>query len=229
MILDGVSSSASSTGSGRSSADKYKLENDLNRFLTLLVTQLRNQDPLEPLDANQFTSQLVQFASVEQQIYQNSHLEELLALQRNDQLTSSVGYLGNVVEASGTSLPLQNGTATMSYRLGESAMEATVTIRDSNGRNIYSVLVAKEPGVHEFTWDGRDRNGNPVPDGSYAFQVDALDRAGRKLSVAHAFTGQVTGIASGPDGTVLRLGDIELPIGRVTEVRSRTEPVAREE
>src|SRR5512144_145538 len=120
MILDGASSasasaSASTATTGQAAADKSKLDGDLNRFLTLLVTQLQHQDPLQPLDANQFTSQLVQFASVEQKIYQNANLEKLLAAQQSAGLASTVGYLGKRVEASGNTLPLQGGEALASY------------------------------------------------------------------------------------------------------------------
>ena len=91
MILDSQPL-GSATATGQATADKRKLDADLNQFLTLLVSQLQNQDPLEPLDANQFTSQLVQFASVEQQIYQNANLEKLLAAQQDAQVASTVGY-----------------------------------------------------------------------------------------------------------------------------------------
>src|SRR5512144_3059015 len=138
MILDGASSasasaSASTATTGQAAADKSKLDGDLNRFLTLLVSQLQHQDPLEPLDAAQFTSQLVQFASVEQQIYQNANLEKLLAAQQNTQLASTVDYLGKQVEANGDMLLLQKGEATASYTLPQSARQATITIQDADG------------------------------------------------------------------------------------------------
>ena len=82
----------------KSAEASAKLEDDLNRFLNILVTQLQNQDPLDPLDANEFTSQLVQFASVEQQIYQNSNLEKMLNLQETSQISDMVDFIGNKVE-----------------------------------------------------------------------------------------------------------------------------------
>jgi len=228
MILDNVSTSTA-TADGRAAADKQKLDNDLNRFLTLLVTQLQNQDPLEPLDANEFTSQLVQFASVEQQIYQNANLEKLLAAQNGSQLTTSVGYIGHLVEASGSALPLQDGTAEAIYRLPEAAAEARITIRDEDGRAVYSAPVAKDAGEHAVVWDGRDQNGRQLPDGSYRFQIDARDRTGAAMTVAQGFSGVVTGVASGTDGTVLQLGGMELPLDQVTAVRERPEQTLQAE
>ena len=112
---------------GQAATDKNKLDGDLNRFLTLLVSQLQHQDPPQPLDANQFTSQLIQFASVEQQIYQNANLEKLLAAQQSTQLGSTVDYLSKQVEANGDALPLQNGGALASYALPQAAARATIT------------------------------------------------------------------------------------------------------
>ena len=123
MILDATTADTAPTTSAGSKAttDQNKLTGDLNRFLTLLVTQLQNQDPLEPLDANQFTSQLVQFASVEQQINQNANLEKLLTAQSENTMAAAVGYLGATVEVGGNALPLQGGGADASYTLTEQA------------------------------------------------------------------------------------------------------------
>jgi len=109
-IISNVDNSTALSGSNSEQA-QAKLEDDLNQFLDLLVTQLQNQDPLDPLDANEFTSQLVQFASVEQQIYQNSNLEKLLNLQETNQISQMVDFIGNKVEFFGQKLPLENGMA----------------------------------------------------------------------------------------------------------------------
>ena len=95
MSIIGNVANASPIEGSQSSQAKAKLEDDLNQFLNLLVAQLQNQDPLDPLDANEFTSQLVQFASVEQQIFQNSNLEKLLNLQETSQISQMVDFINN--------------------------------------------------------------------------------------------------------------------------------------
>ena len=128
MLIGGSTNSGGILEGSRSAASEAKLEEDLNRFLTLLVTQLQNQDPLDPLDANEFTSQLVQFAGVEQQIFQNANLEKLLALQETNQISSLVDFIGTTVEAEGNELPLENGLAEFTYTMPTSANTATIPV-----------------------------------------------------------------------------------------------------
>ena len=116
LIGDSLTSSNVLDGS-QSAASKAKLDEDLNKFLSLLVTQLQNQDPLDPMDATEFTSQLVQFASVEQQIFQNSNLEKLLQLQETNQVSNLVDLIGNTVEAESRRMPLENGKAQFTYTI----------------------------------------------------------------------------------------------------------------
>jgi flagellar basal-body rod modification protein FlgD len=225
MILD-TTSATSGTGTGQAAADKRKLDADLNRFLTLLISQLQNQDPLEPLDANQFTSQLVQFASVEQQIYQNANLEKLLAAQQTTELASTVGYLGKQVEASGNTLPLQDGKAFAFYTLPQTASEATITIKDATGKTVAALPANAAAGRHEVHWDGRATNGRKLPDGTYSFQLEATDRSGNAIPATQTYSGRVTGIMADETGTRLSLGDKLLSM---QDVLSVNEPPAAAE
>jgi flagellar basal-body rod modification protein FlgD len=206
MIFDTQSATAAS-GTGQAAADKRKLDADLNQFLTLLVSQLQNQDPLEPLDANQFTSQLVQFASVEQQIYQNANLEKLLSAQQNAQLASTVGYLGKQVEASGDALQLQGGEAFASYTLPQTASRATIMIMDATGKTVAALPANTAAGRHELHWDGRATDGTQLPDGAYSFKLDAKDRSGDAIAATLTYSGRVTALTSDQTGTQLSLGD----------------------
>jgi flagellar basal-body rod modification protein FlgD len=220
MILDGASAT-STANTGQAAADKRKLDGDLNRFLTLLVSQLQHQDPLEPLDANQFTSQLVQFASVEQQIYQNANLEKLLAAQQNTQLASTVGYLGKQVEANGNALPLQGGKALASYTLPQSAARTTITIQDAGGRTVAVMPADSSAGRHELRWDGRAADGRQLPDGTYSFQVNAKGNNSGAITATQTYFGKVTGVASDPTGVQVHLGGKTLPM---TDVRAVNDP-----
>ena len=130
MILSNTNSATASAAAGdsNSAAAQAKLDEDLNKFLNLLVTQLKNQDPLDPMDANEFTSQLVQFASVEQQIYQNSNLEKMLSLQETSQISTMVDFIGNQVEFFGQDVPLVDGRAEFSYVMPQGVAREQLTL-----------------------------------------------------------------------------------------------------
>ena len=129
MILGGINSTSNAVAGTQSADDQARLEEDLNQFLTLLVTQLENQDPLDPMDSTEFTSQLVQFASVEQQIKQNTNLEQLVGLQQNNQISSMVNFIDKLVEVEGQSIPLEDGQAEFTYTLPVNAKSASIIIR----------------------------------------------------------------------------------------------------
>lgn len=217
MILDSVSGSSAVTGQ-QASTDRNQLQDDLNKFLTLLVSQLQHQDPLEPLDAHEFTSQLVQFASVEQQIYSNSHLESLLAAQKGADAAGAVNYLGKTVQVESDTLKLENGSASVGYALTEPAAKTTVTVTDSQGRAVYSTTGETDKGSHDFVWTGSDGNGTQLADGLYTVSVDARREDGSQIPVTTTLTGTVQ--AAGFDqGTVtLDLGGFEVPLENVLAV-----------
>lgn len=218
MFFSGVSETGLEIGT-QSSNSQVKLQEELNRFLNLLVTQLKHQDPLDPMDASEFTSQLVQFASVEQQIYQNSNLEKLLQLQQSSHVASMVSYLGTTVEAAGTTMPLVDGRAEFSYSTTRAASEVTVIIRDSSGSTVYSVAGETDTGVHKFVWDGKSAGGLENPDGAYTVTVTGLDRDGNIIDVAHRVTGKVTGVSSEDGEFSLYMGDVAISMDDVISIR----------
>src|ERR1043165_9170904 len=131
---------APSTGSGvafSSATDKTTLAGNFNTFLTLLTTQLKNQNPLDPLDTNQFPQQLVQFASVEQQINMNQQLTSLVALQKANQVTSAMSFLGATATVDGSSTKLVHGKGSWSFKVDKPST-GTITIKDSTGQTAYS-------------------------------------------------------------------------------------------
>ena len=149
----------------RSAKDRNRLAADLDSFLLLLVTQLKNQDPLSPLEPTEFTGQLVAFAGVEQQITTNANLEKLLKIQDASFAAAIVGFIGTQVEAESNQIPLQDGKAEMTYTLSQNAKSATIAINDSDGNIISLQTLDNSAGEHEFIWDGKDQDGNTVPDG----------------------------------------------------------------
>src|SRR5262245_12552209 len=139
--------------------------------------------PASPLDPNQFTQELVQFSSVEQQIQTNTSLSTLISLQQNAQVTSALGFLGHTVVISGTTAQLTNGTATWNYSLNKPAT-ATINISDSTGKVVYSTTQGVSPGQQTFTWNGQTSNGNVLSSGSYKISITATDANGQSVAVA---------------------------------------------
>ena len=218
MLLGGLQEAAGLDASTKSGQAQKKMEEDLNQFLNLLVTQLQNQDPLEPLDANEFTAQLVQFASVEQQIYQNSNLEKILGMQQSSQTASMVSYLGTTIEAKGQMLPLENSQAKFTYEIGLEVQETTITIQDDTGRTVFTTTGEHDAGKHGGIWDGKDSSGTQVPDGIYSLTVTAKGRDGTLKDVQHTTFGTVTG-ASAADGNVrLSMGNANVLMDDVIKV-----------
>lgn len=219
MIFGSASSTDGLALDSQSVGSKEQLNEDLNRFLKLLITQLQNQDPLEPMSATEFTSQLVQFAGVEQQINANANLEKLLKLQQTSQISSMVGFIGNAVEARGNTVYLEDGLAESTYTLDVNADDITITVRNEAGLTVFTV--DGEPGIgsHDFLWDGKDKNGILQPDGAYIIIVSALDREDNLLDVSQTVSGRIIG-AGAEDGVVsLFMGDVVILMDDVISVK----------
>lgn len=161
--------------------DKNTLAGNFQTFLTLLTTQLKNQNPLDPLDTNQFTAQLVQFAQVEQQLKSNDQLATLVSLQKTAQSTAALEFVGQTVSVEGTTAPLTNGTATWSLSVPKPAT-ATIDIKSASGQTVYSGSYTMNAGRSPFVWDGKDASGLKWPDGNYTISITAQDA--NKQSVA---------------------------------------------
>lgn len=221
-IIGGVSSEISSTTKSGQAADN--LDEDLNRFLNLLVTQLKNQDPLDPMDSSEFTSQLVQFASVEQQIYQNANLEKLVAQGDNDKVTSMIDVIGKSIEVSGQALPLEYGNAEFTYTMPQGAKSASVLIRDESGVTVYETTANLNAGQHKFVWDGKKNDGTQMPDGAYSAIVTGLDNDDQLLPITQTTTGRVTGIGVENGETTFFMGDIIISQKYVLSIKEAPQP-----
>lgn len=222
MAIFDTSSATSGLSSGSKSViSQDKLQEDLNRFLNLLVTQLKNQDPLDPMDTNEFTSQLVGFAGVEQQINANATLEKLLAIQQTTQVGSMVSYLGTIIQAKGDTFYLEDDFAAFTYTLPTNAVKTTITIQDAAGQTVLTVDGETGAGAHGFTWDGTSAGGVKQPTGAYRAVVTATDAEGNQMEVEQTVFGRVTGGGIGDDGTVqLFMGDVETPLDSVISVNA---------
>jgi flagellar basal-body rod modification protein FlgD len=221
-----ASSAATATGSA---ASKASLGTNFNTFLTMLTTQLKHQDPLSPMDSTQFTNQLVQFSSVEQQINANSNLEKLIKLQQTSQTSQGISYLGQTVEMSGSNLPLQGGEAKLTYTLPKEARDVKVLIKDSSGTLVRSLTGDTATGSHTVSWDGKDSSDKQLDDGRYSVQVVATAADGSSLTTTSTTFGRVTKVTN--DSTtgaqlVMEAGtkgnDIAISLDKVVSVNDST-------
>ena len=155
----------------KSSNDQTQLVGSFDTFLQLLTTQLKNQSPTDPLDVNQFTQQLVQYSTVEQQIQSNEHLEDLLATMAAANVVSFANYIGKEIEATGSVAELANGSATWTYETDSDVSEAFVQVSDENGNVVYSELTSLGSGEGTFSWDGRSNDGSLNSPGFYQVSI----------------------------------------------------------
>ena len=176
-INSATSATASLTG-----VDQKTLASNFTSFLQLLTTQLKNQNPLDPLDTNQFTQQLVQFAQVEQQLKSNDQLATLVALQKTAQATAALDFVGATVAVDGSTAKLANGEARWTLQVPKPAA-VTVNITSASGQTVYTGNFTMNAGKQDFVWDGKGQNGVQWPDGEYTIAVTAKDAAGQTVSV----------------------------------------------
>ena len=207
-----VSATASSGSTGTLSAG-------FDSFLKLLTAQLQHQDPLSPMDATQFTSQLVQFSTVEQAVQTNSQLGQLTKLMQASSLTSALGLVGMKVEYGGGQVVLgQQGGASVAYTLPQGANKVTVTIRDASGAVVRTTQGPAAAGNQSFAWDGLGDNGRRLPAGTYWSTWRRSPRTAARWRSAGAAAGPWTAVETASDGVRLSIGGATVPLADVTNV-----------
>tara|TARA_R110002096_G_scaffold40066_15_gene109199 strand:- start:960 stop:1613 length:654 start_codon:yes stop_codon:yes gene_type:complete len=196
-------------------ASQTSLASNYEMFLSLLTSQMKNQDPLDPLDSTQFVDQLVSFSGVEQQIAQNRNLESLLIVQSAAAQTSSVGYIGRVATALTPDSRLQDGAANWQYELPESSKTTEMIIRDSSDRIVYRTTGDTTTGRHDFNWDGKTSSGATAPDGVYTLEINAAAQNGANITAEIRASARVTGIDLSGSEVVVKMGGVEVPLSSV--------------
>ena len=188
------SSSSSSSGS-LSSTTGATLAGNFQTFLTLLTTQLQNQNPLDPLDTNQFTQQLVQFAGVEQQLKTNDELASLVSLQQTAQSTQALGFVGKTATVDGSTTTLNKSSATWNLGVPTNS-QVSISITNSTGQTVYSNNYSVNAGSNQaFTWDGKGNDGTQWPDGKYTLTATAADpTTGNSVAVSTQIQGVVNSV-----------------------------------
>lgn len=175
------------------------LAEDFDTFLTLLTAQLQNQDPLSPMETNEFMNQLVQFTGVEQSIQTNDNLENLISLTQDRATASAVAYIGKDVVLDSDTAGLKNGTAEWTYSLGGDAQTTSLSVVDAAGKIVHQSLGQTFIGKHTFSWDGKDQFGQQLPEGEYTLVVNAVNSADAEIPNTISIKGRVVGVAN--DGT----------------------------
>jgi flagellar basal-body rod modification protein FlgD len=217
-----TTNSTSSTATAAGLDGSQQLAGNFNTFLTLLTTQLQNQNPLDPLDSNQFTQQLVEFSSVEQQVNMNANLQTLISLQQTSEATSAMQYLGSNVTLSGTAASLAaNSPATWSLN-SPSPATANVTITSSTGQTAYTGTVSLSSGSQAYTWNGQGTNGVTWPAGQYTLSVNATGANGQAVTVATQVQGTVSGVNLSTNPPQLTVGGLNYPISAIQSINSST-------
>jgi flagellar basal-body rod modification protein FlgD len=201
----------------KSTVDNNSLASNFQTFLTLLTTQLKNQNPLDPLDTNQFTQQLVQFAQVEQQIKQNTQLETLISIEKSAQATTALAYVGATVAIDGQTAALKNSQATWTFNVPK-PVTSQVTIRNSTGQTVYTGSFSMNAGMQSFQWDGRDAQGVKWPDGNYTITVTGKDTSGQTVAIPSEIEGVVDSVDLTKTPPELKVGGQAFTLDKIKRV-----------
>jgi flagellar basal-body rod modification protein FlgD len=206
-----VAASTATTSSGLTSTD----------FMSLLVSELQNQNPLDPTDSTDFINQLTSYANFDQQQTLNTNLNAL-ATSFNSLLTlNSANYIGHSVTAKADSATLQNGAIGFGYSLDSAAASVTLTVSDASGNAVWTGSGGTDAGSNSFAWDGKSSDGTQLPDGgTYSLTVSATDSSGNAISGYTSVSGTVTGVDSSSGSTMLLIGKTPVAASSIIGVTS---------
>jgi len=191
--------------SGSSTGTKSPgIADNFQTFLTLLTTQLQNQNPLDPLDTNQFTQQLVQFAGIEQQMKGNDALANLVSIEKSAQSTQALVFVGQTVSVDGSTAAFDK-SATWNFNAAADAA-ATITITSSTGATAYSRPYSMKKGDGSFLWDGKGNDGAQWPKGNYKMTIVGKDSNGANVAISTEVQGVVDSVDLTASPPLLSIG-----------------------
>jgi flagellar basal-body rod modification protein FlgD len=221
MTVTATTSAAQSTTQtqDKTALGRADLASNFDTFLSLLTTQLKNQDPLSPLDSNQFTQQLVAMTGVEQQLNANDLLKQLVANTAGG-ISTAVSLIGKQVKAVTDTANIAGGQAQWVYNLPSDAASLKVQVLDANGTLVHAEAPTNlKAGDHAFTWNGKDQTGVQLPDGGpYTLRVTALDSTGATLSTTNYVQGVVTGVEQSNGQTLITVNGGQVDWTKVTNI-----------
>ena len=216
------SSNSSSGGSTLGSSADQTIAGNFQTFLTLLTTQLQNQNPLDPLDTNQFTQQLVEFAGVEQQLKTNDSLSTLVSMQQTAQATQALEFVGKTAIVSGGTTALSNSSATWELNV-PSTSTINISIANSAGQTVYSGNFSANAGNNQpFVWNGQGNDGTQWPDGKYTLTATAADSGGNSVAVSSQIEGVVSSVDLTQSPPLLSINGQSYTISQVKAIGTGT-------
>lgn len=220
-MVSSVTSTSSTTTASSTKSAANSLSANYEMFLQLLATQLKTQNPLDPMDSTQFTQQLATYASLEQQISTNDKLDSVLTEFDSLSMSNGIGYIGRSIEADSDTLSVGEDGAvdgTWNYSLDKAAAKVTLTVVDEKGNTVWTGAGDATAGDHAFQWDGKNYKGNTVSAADYTLKVKATDVEGKTITNSIGIKGTVTAVESVGGDTVLEIGDTKVKLSSVTRL-----------
>lgn len=215
-----VSGVGSSSGNGIASSATNALTSNYSTFLTLLTAQLKTQSPLDPMDVNNFTQQLVQYSSVEQQIQTNQNLKSMMETLTSSAALQLVNYIGKSVTAYSDTTKFESGKADWTVNSSAAATDAKVTITDENGGVVYQGTTNLKAGENTFSWDGKGSTGGDysTSTGAFTIAVSGVDANGKAVAITTEVSGKVQAVDTSTQQPYIKVNGRLLPLSALTEV-----------
>ena len=203
-VTSAVTSNSAASAASASGLDKDTIAGNFQTFLTLLTTQLQHQNPMDPLDTNQFTQQLVQFAGIEQQLRSNDQLKSLVEIEKSAQATQALVYVGNKVAVDGSKAVFDK-SATWNFQ-SDKDTTATITITSSTGQTAFTGNFSLKKGDSSFVWDGKGNDGVQWPKGTYTLSATGKDSTGNTVAISTEVQGVVDSVDLTSSPPLLSIG-----------------------
>ena len=224
-----IDATAAAGNASASNTGRTRLADSYETFMNLLTAQIKNQDPLSPMDSTQFTQQLVQMTGVEQQLLTNDLLEKLVT-NTGSGIQTSVSLLGREVRALHNEAKLSAGKADWSYKLDREATEVTIEVVNSLGKVVQVEKASGDDlkaGDHTYSWNGKDRTGAQLPNGdTYTLRITAKDSAGASVGVTNFIKGVVTGVEQTDGKTLITINGVQIGWEKVTSIAEAPQKTA---
>ena len=212
------SSSSSSSASATNAMASQQIAGNFQSFLQLLTTQLQNQNPLDPLDTNQFTQQLVEFAGVQQQLNTNDSLATLVSLNQTSEATAALNYVGKTAVVTGSTAALTNSEATWQVSV-PTASTLNITIANSTGQTVFTGTYNATAGNNQpFSWNGQGNDGTQYPDGNYTMTATAKDAGGNTVAITTAIEGTVNSVDLTQSPPLLSIGGQSYTVSQIRSI-----------
>lgn len=217
MAVDAAAAAGSANAA--TTTGRTRLAENFDTFLTLLTTQLKNQDPLSPMDSTQFTQQLVQMTGVEQQLLTNDLLTKLVS-NTGSGVSTAVSLIGKDIRAETDVAALKGGKAEWTYKLDRDSSDVKLEVLDSKGRVIRTMAgTENRAGEHKVTWDGKTTGGADAAEGVYSLRITAKDSSGATVTTSTYMDGKVTGVEQKDGSTYLTVNGAQIPWDKLVSIR----------